>query len=65
MNASSRVSDACQPILRRRRPISKPGVPTGTMNAEICPSGVRAVAIASSEMSVPALVMNIFEPLMT
>ena len=42
-----------------------PGVPAGTMNAEIPPSGVRAVTVTSEVSSVPQLVMNAFSPLMT
>jgi hypothetical protein len=48
----------------------KPGVPDGTMIAEISlsPSGcwpVTAVAVTNEVMSVPELVMNDFEPLTT
>ncbi len=41
-----------------------PGVPAGTMNAEM-PSSVRAVTVTIEVMSVPQLVMNAFEPLST
>ena len=43
----------------------KPGVPAGTMIAEICRSPVSAVTVTSAVMSVPELVMNAFDPLIT
>ncbi len=48
----------------------KPGVPLGTMmeDSSFVPSGrvpVTAVTVTSAVMSVPELVMNAFEPLMT
>ena len=46
-------------------PTSYPGVPLGTMMFEISPSPVRAVIVTSPVISVPALVMNCFAPLIT
>jgi hypothetical protein len=65
LNESSRVSDARQPSFRICGEISYPGVPFGTMMFETSPSPVSAVIVTSPLMSVPALVMKTFEPLIT
>ena len=64
-NASSRVSEAHQPTLEYSRPTVKPGVPAGTMMAEISglsPTArpparppVRASTVTSEVMAVPAV----------
>ncbi len=59
------MSEAFQPILRYPSPTSNPGVPFGTRMFEISSSPVRAVIVVKREMSVPALVMNCFAPLIT
>jgi hypothetical protein len=59
------VSDARQPSFFIGFEISYPGVPFGTMMLEISPSPVSAVIVTHALMSVPALVMKIFEPLIT
>jgi hypothetical protein len=58
------VSEACQPSLWYGGSMIMPGVPAGTTNAEM-PSSVRAVTVVSEVISVPQLVMNAFEPLIT
>ena len=63
------VSDACQPTLSYPGWTVKPGVPFGTMIVEIslapsfCP--VTAVRVTKRVMSVPELVMNCLDPLIT
>ncbi len=60
---TSRVSEACQPILRSGWPTDRPGLPASTMNVVMprCPSGeVRAATTSTS--AIPALVMNILVP---
>src|SRR5215218_2445648 len=69
-NDSSRVSEAFQPTFEYRWPTVNPGVPDGTRIAEICflPSGfvaVTAVTVTSAVRSVPELVMNALDPLIT
>ena len=63
------MSEACQPTLSYGAATVKPGVPVGTMIVEIslrpaC-SPVTAVTVTKPVMSVPELVMNCFEPLIT
>ncbi len=67
---SSRVSDAFHPTLEYGAATVKPGVPDGTMIAEMrgAPFSLRpvtAVTVTSSVMSVPELVMKHLEPLIT
>jgi hypothetical protein len=67
---SSWVSEAAQPTLEYFAATVKPGVPAGTMIAEISlpPSGscpVTAVIVTNAVTSVPELVMNALDPLMT
>ena len=60
---TSRVSEACQPILRSGRPTDRPGLSASTMNVvmPLCPLGeVRAATTKTS--AIPALVMNILVP---
>ena len=59
------MSDARQPSFFIGFEISYPGVPFGTMMLEISSSPVRAVIVTQAVMSVPALVMKIFEPFTT
>ena len=42
-----------------------PGVPDGTMIAEISPGPVRAVIVTSEVIALPELVMNALAPLIT
>ena len=70
MKLSSWVSEAFQPTLAYSGATSKPGVPDGTMIAEISgrPSArvpVTAVTVTSPVIAVPELVMNDFDPLIT
>ena len=66
---SSRVSEARQPSFSSGNDTSRPGVPAGTIRFEISGSPscspVTAVIVTHAVMSVPALVMNILEPLTT
>ncbi len=62
---NSWVSEAFHPTLEYFGATVKPGVPLGTMIALIPPSGVRAVTVTKAVMSVPELVMNTLDPLMT
>src|SRR5581483_6349470 len=66
---SSRVSDAFQPTLEYLVDTENPDVPEGTRIAEISlrPScvPVTAVTVTAEVMSVPELVMNDFDPLIT
>src|SRR5689334_23689974 len=67
---SSWVSEAHQPTFEYDGWTVKPGVPDGTMIAEISfePSGlvpVTAVTVTRIVISVPELVMNALDPLMT
>ena len=64
-NVSSRVSDAFQPSLCSGSEIEYPGVPFSTTTFEISSSPVRAVIVTPHVSSVPAFVMNIFEPFTT
>ena len=64
-NVSSRVSDAFQPSLCSGSEIEYPGVPFSTTTFETSSSPVRAVIVTPQLSSVPAFVMNIFEPLTT
>ncbi len=64
-NVSARVSDARQPSLWSGSEISYPGVPFSTTRFEISSSPVRAVIVTPQVSSVPAFVMNIFEPFTT
>ena len=64
------MSDASQPTFEYFLETDIPGVPAGTTNAEISrrrPSGspVTAATVTRLVMSVPALVMNAFVPLIT
>lgn len=59
------MSDAAQPTLEYLRPTVKPGVPFGTRIVEISPSPVNAVTVTNAVMSVPELVMNALDPLIT
>ena len=64
------MSDAGQPTFEYFGATVKPGVPAGTMMAEISgrpPSArpVTAVTVTSPVMSVPELVMNALVPLIT
>ena len=64
------MSEAFQPTFEYFGATVKPGVPAGTMIAEIsrcrpARSPVTAVTVTSAVMSVPELVMNAFEPLIT
>ena len=56
------MSDARHPSLCSGAEISYPGVPFGTTMFEISPSPVSAVIVTHAVISVPAFVMNIFEP---
>ena len=56
------MSEARQPSLCIGAEISYPGVPFGMMMFEISFSPVSAVTVTQAVMSVPAFVMNIFEP---
>jgi hypothetical protein len=68
---SSRVSDADQPTLEYFLDTRRPGVPAGMMIAEISrrPATSRppviAVTVISDVISVPELVMNALDPLIT
>ena len=48
LNERPCVSDVCQPILRYGGITVRPGVPAGTMIAEISPGPVRAVTVTST-----------------
>ncbi len=63
MNHSSRVSEARQPSLCIGAEISYPGVPFAITMFDTSSSPVQAVIVTHALMSVPALVMKIFEPL--
>ena len=61
---TSRVSEACQPILRSGWPTERPGVPASTMNVVMPRCASAAVRAATTRTSaIPALVMNILVPL--
>ena len=67
---SSRVSRPCQPMPRIFGPMVKPGVSFSTTkvaNLDGSPSsdGVRASSVTPNDMSVPALEMNVFRPLIS
>ena len=64
-NESSRVSEARQPSFCIGSEITYPGVPFSITMFEISFSPVTAVTTTPQVMSVPALVMNIFEPSIT
>ena len=59
------MSEACQPTLRYGGANENPGVSTGTTIEVISSSPVNAVTVTIEVISVPELVMNCFEPLMT
>ena len=68
-NVSGCVSEAFQPTLSYAGSTVNPGVPCGTMIVEMrlrpFSSPVTAVTVTKRVMSVPELVMNCFEPLIT
>ena len=59
------MSEARQPSFCIGAEIVYPGVPFGTIRFEISPSPVTAVIVTQPVISVPALVMKIFEPSIT
>ena len=59
------MSEALQPTLEYFGATRKPGVPAGTRMAEISRSPVSAVTVTRAVMSVPELVMNALDPLIT